>query len=51
MLRTRSTRESLSQQAYNQIKDALCEGKIVAGDILSENQLAQELGMSRTPVR
>lgn len=51
MIRTRSARESLSQQAYNKIKDALCTGEIVAGDILSENQLAQELGMSRTPVR
>lgn len=48
---TKNARESLSQQAYDQIKDALCRGKIAAGDILSENQLAQELGMSRTPVR
>lgn len=42
---------SLSELAYRQIKDALCEGKIAAGDILSESQLATALGMSRTPVR
>lgn len=42
---------SLSERAYGQIRDALCEGKIASGDILSESQLAAELGMSRTPVR
>ena len=44
-------RMTLSEQAYKQIKEAICEGRIVSGDILSENQLAQDLGMSRTPVR
>lgn len=44
-------KENLSESAYRQIKDALCEGKIAAGDILSESRLAAELGMSRTPVR
>ncbi len=47
----RSGRVNLSEQAYNEIKDALCEGKIVPGDILSESQLAEAMGMSRTPVR
>ena len=51
MLSTKPSRESLSQRAYRQIKDALCTGEIAPGDILSENQLAQNLGMSRTPVR
>ena len=51
MLSTKPSRESLSQRAYRQIKDALCTGEIVPGDILSENQLAQDLGMSRTPIR
>ena len=50
MVGTKNGRESLSQLAYNQIKEAMCNGKIVEGDILSENQLAQDLGMSRTPV-
>ena len=44
-------RANLSEVAYNQIKDALCEGEIMPGDILSESRLAQQLGMSRTPVR
>lgn len=44
-------RMTLSEQAYKQIKEAICQGKITSGDILSENQLAQDLGMSRTPVR
>lgn len=42
---------NLSEQAYDKIKDAICTGKIVPGDILSESQLAAQLGMSRTPVR
>ena len=46
-----SRKMNLSEVAYNELKDALCAGKIVPGDILSENQLAERLGMSRTPVR
>ena len=42
---------TLSEQAYNQIKDAICQGSVAPGDILSGNQIAQQLGMSRTPVR
>jgi len=46
-----SRKASLSDTAYNEIKDALCEGRIIPGDILSESQLAADMGMSRTPVR
>lgn len=42
---------SLSEAAYNQIKDAMCEGKFQTGDLLSESRLAEDLGMSRTPIR
>ena len=42
---------NLSELAYNQIKDAICRGTIIPGDVLSENKLAMELGMSRTPIR
>jgi len=42
---------NLSKRAYEQIKNALCEGKIASGDVISESWLAEELGMSRTPVR
>ncbi len=31
---------TLSEQAYNQIKDAICQGSVAPGDILSENQIA-----------
>ena len=44
-------RMTLSELAYKQIKEAICDRMIASGDILSENQLAQDLGMSRTPVR
>lgn len=50
MLETRR-RVNLSEQAYDQIKDAICKGQISPGEILSESQLASQLGMSRTPVR
>ncbi len=42
---------NLSELAYEQIKKAICEGKIPSGDVISESQLAEELGMSRTPIR
>lgn len=42
---------NLSEQAYDRIKDAICRGEVMPGDVLSENQLARELDMSRTPVR
>lgn len=44
-------RINLSESAYQRIKDAIYSGSIVSGDILSENHLAGQLGMSRTPVR
>ena len=34
---------NLSEQAYNQIKDAICAGRIAPGDILSESRLAEAL--------
>ena len=42
---------NLSEKAYDEIKDAICKGKVMPEDILSESQLASQLGMSRTPVR
>lgn len=42
---------NLSEKAYDLIKDAICKGEIMPGDILSESQLARQLDMSRTPVR
>lgn len=43
--------ESLSQQAYKAIRQALREGALIHGELYSEAELAQSMGISRTPVR
>lgn len=45
------TARSLSAEAYDAIKDAICTGKFAEGDILSGLKLSKTLAMSRTPVR
>lgn len=47
----RVAKRTLSQVAYEKIRDAICKGEIVSGEVISESQLAEEFGMSRTPVR
>ncbi|MCR2803534.1 GntR family transcriptional regulator [Paenibacillus soyae] len=42
---------SLETEAYNRIKDRIVRAEVMPGVLLSENELAGELGMSRTPVR
>lgn len=42
---------SLSDQAYNSIKDAILNGKLQDNDVLPEEKLAKTLGISRTPLR
>jgi DNA-binding GntR family transcriptional regulator len=42
---------TLSEQAYIVIKDAIINNKLKPNEILSEEALAEELGISRTPVR
>ena len=37
--------------AYDHAKERLLDGRFAAGVLLSENELARELGISRTPVR
>jgi len=44
-------RTTLRQQAYRRLRNKFLSGELVAGMALSENQLAKELGMSRTPIR
>lgn len=52
MLTAKQTpRLTLAERAYEEIREALCQGRFSPGDILSESQLAALLGMSRTPVR
>lgn len=43
--------ENLMNMAYEVLKNAICSNKIKPGSLLSETQIACELGMSRTPVR
>lgn len=42
---------SASSQAYAYAKQRLLDGRYAAGTLLSENELAKRLGISRTPVR
>ncbi|TLD69927.1 GntR family transcriptional regulator [Phragmitibacter flavus] len=42
---------SLSSQAYQHIQRKLLSGAWNAGDVISEQSVAQEMGISRTPVR
>lgn len=43
--------EQLKAQAYERLKDLLLSGRFEAPSLLSERQLAGQLGMSNTPVR
>jgi DNA-binding GntR family transcriptional regulator len=40
-----------AERAYDYIKARLLDGRFAGGTLLSENELAQRLGVSRTPVR
>jgi DNA-binding GntR family transcriptional regulator len=40
-----------AQRAYAHIKERLLDGRFAGGTLLSENDLAQRLGVSRTPIR
>src|SRR5579875_2610319 len=42
---------SATTTAYRFAKQRLLDGRFPAGQLLSENELAKELGISRTPVR
>lgn len=42
---------SLAQHAYQAIRRSICSNRVPPGTLLSEGKLAQELAMSRTPVR
>jgi DNA-binding GntR family transcriptional regulator len=51
LLQKVSTPVSLKDQAYSAIKDAILSLKLKPGDPLVENELAEQLGISKTPVR
>lgn len=42
---------SLSEQAYNRLREFILDRKITAGSTLLEGKIAEELGISRTPMR
>src|SRR4051794_4236895 len=44
-------RSFLKDEAYEKIKGRLLEGDYAPGSFLSERQLAENLGMSKTPVK
>lgn len=43
--------ESASERAYRHVKDRVLTGKLPGGELISEGEIAEVLGMSRTPVR
>jgi DNA-binding GntR family transcriptional regulator len=43
--------KSLEEQAYFDIKQAILRGQFLPGEFLAEMQVAQELGISKTPIR
>ena len=42
---------SAAERAYEYVKERLLDGRLAGGTLLSENEIAQRLGVSRTPVR
>jgi DNA-binding GntR family transcriptional regulator len=42
---------SSAERAYEYVKERLLDGRYAGGTLLSENELARRLGVSRTPVR
>ena len=42
---------SLSEKVYRFLRDGIAEGRYQTGDCLVEMKIAEELGVSRTPVR
>jgi DNA-binding GntR family transcriptional regulator len=42
---------SASERAYRHVKEGVLDGSIPGGELISENEIAERLGMSRTPVR
>ncbi|MCI6467960.1 MAG: GntR family transcriptional regulator [Faecalicatena sp.] len=50
-MRQIGSKKSLSEQAYEVLKEAIITGELRPGQILIEEQLANQLVISRTPVR
>jgi len=46
-----SQQVTYQQQAYNHVKQSIFELKFKPGEVVADTQIAEELGISRTPVR
>ena len=44
-------RRSLTDQAYDHVRSAILHGELPAGTVLAEATIAEELGISKTPMR
>src|SRR5690349_23981856 len=42
---------SASERAYRDVKARILDGSLAGGELISEGEIAETLGMSRTPVR
>ena len=42
---------SASERAYRHVKDRVLDGSLPGGELISESEIAEAVGMSRTPVR
>jgi DNA-binding GntR family transcriptional regulator len=42
---------SLTEQVYQNLKDEICDFRLLPGDRFTENQLAERYAVSRTPIR
>ncbi len=47
----RRSPDSAAQRAYEHVRSGIMSGDLAAGSMLSENDLARQVGVSRTPVR
>lgn len=47
----RTDDSSAAARAYRHLRDAIVEGALASGEMLAETALAEQLSMSRTPVR
>ncbi|AKL94591.1 transcriptional regulator GntR family [Clostridium aceticum] len=47
----KNKRKNLAQDAYEKIRDRIYHNEIEPGELINEISIAQELGISRTPVR
>lgn len=46
-----ANRQSMREEAYERLKDAIQRLELEPGSVMSDSELARRLGMSRTPVR